>query len=115
MSIQYLEKERIFCLHTPNTTYLLGIVAQEGFLGHLYYGKRLLDVSGAQYLLRLEEPPFVPEKNDRDRSSFMDCFPFEYSSHGVGDFRESSIQIRTASGISGRAAFRSARQRAMRP
>ncbi len=98
MSIQYLEKERIFCLHTPNTSYLLGIVAQEGFLGHLYYGKRLLDVSGAQYLLKLEEPPFVPEKNDRDRSSFMDCFPFEYSSHGVGDFRESSIKIRTAKG-----------------
>ena len=98
MSIKYIEKERIFCLNTPNSTYLLGIVGQEGFLGHVYYGKRLLDVSGAQYLLRLEEPPFVPEKNDRDRSSFMDCFPFEYSSHGVGDFRESSIKIRTAGG-----------------
>lgn len=100
MSIQYYEKERIFALHTPNTTYLLGIAAQEGFLGHLYYGKRLSGICGAAALLRLEESPFVPEKNDRDRVSFFDAFPFEYSSHGVGDFRESSICIRDEDGHS---------------
>ena len=100
MSIRYLEKDRIFWLDTPNTTYLLGIVAQEGFLGHLYYGKRLETITGARELFRVTEPPFVPEKNDRDRSSFFDAFPFEYSSHGVGDFRESSLRIRTKSGHS---------------
>ena len=98
MSIRYLEKERIFWLDTPNTTYLIGIVAQEGFLGHLYYGKKLEDVTGAETLLRTSEPPYVPEKNDRDRSSFFDAFPFEYASHGVGDFRESSLKIRTGRG-----------------
>ncbi len=98
MGIRYLEEERIFKLDTPNTTYLLGVVAKEGFLGHLYYGKKLEDVTGAGYLSRVEEPPFVPEKNDRDRSSFFDAFPFEYSSHGVGDFRESSLKIRTMAG-----------------
>ena len=100
MSIRYLEKDRIFWLDTPNTTYLLGIVAQEGFLGHLYYGKRLEAITGAQELLRVNEPPFVPEKNDRDRGSFFDAFPFEYSSHGVGDYRESSLRIRTKGGHS---------------
>lgn len=101
MSIQYLEQERIFKLDTPNTTYLMGIVAREGFLGHLYYGRKLQNVTGVTELYRVNEPPFVPEKNDRDRSSFFDAFPFEYSSHGVGDFRESSIRVRTAGGHAG--------------
>lgn len=100
MGIQYFEKERIFQLNTPNTTYLLGIAAKEGFLGHLYYGQRLDDLSGAEELLRLNENPFVPEVNDRDRVSFFDAFPFEYSAHGVGDYRESSIRVKDAGGHS---------------
>ena len=100
MSIRYLEEEKIFWLDTPGTTYLIGIIAKEGFLGHLYYGKKLRDVTGATALARIDEPPFVPEKNDRDRSSFFDAFPFEYSSHGVGDFRESSIRVKTTGGHS---------------
>lgn len=93
MSICYLEKERLFWLDTPHSTYLIGIAAKEGFLGHVYYGQKLSDVSGALSLLRLSEPPFTPDVNDRDRSSFFDAFPFEYSSNGVGDFRESSLRI----------------------
>lgn len=100
MSIEYFEKDRIFKLDTPNTTYLLGIAAQEGFVGHIYYGKKLAGIRGAEELMRLEENPFVPEKNDRDRVSFFDAFPFEYSSHGVGDFRESSIRVRDGAGHS---------------
>lgn len=101
MSIQYLEEERIFCLNTPGSTYLMGIAAQEGFLGHLYYGTRLSDITGTQELFRTGEAPFVPEKNERDRGSFLDKFPFEYSFHGVGDFRESSIRVRTQGGQTG--------------
>ena len=101
MSIQYLEKERVFCLNTPGSTYLMGIAAQEGFLGHLYYGTKLEDITGAVELFRTQESPYVPEKNERDRGSFMDKFPFEYSSHGVGDFRESSIRVRTMGGQTG--------------
>lgn len=101
MGIQYLENEKIFWLDTPNTTYLIGIIGEEGFLGHLYYGRKLKDVTGVLSLARVEEPPFLPEKNDRDRSSFFDAFPFEYSSNGVGDFRESSLKIRTTAGHDG--------------
>ncbi|MBR6478034.1 MAG: alpha-galactosidase [Lachnospiraceae bacterium] len=101
MGIRYLEKERIFWLDTPNTTYLMELVSAEGFLGHLYYGKRLVSVEGAGLLGRTQEPPFLPEDNDRDRSSFFDAFPFEYSSNGVGDFRSSSIKAKTAAGHDG--------------
>ena len=41
MNITYFEKERIFKLDTPNTSYVLGIVDEENFIGHIYYGKRL--------------------------------------------------------------------------
>ena len=98
MSIRYLEEERIFWLDTPNTTYLIGLASSEGFLGHVYYGPRLNDISGAMSLLRLEEPPFTPDVNDRDRSSFFDAYPFEYASNQVGDFRESSLSVRTKEG-----------------
>ena len=54
--ITYHEQERIFKLDTPNTSYLIGIVDEENFIGHIYYGKRLKDAD-ASYLLRTEEPP----------------------------------------------------------
>ena len=74
--ITYNEKERVFKLDTPNTTYMIGIVDEENFVGHIYYGRRLRDADAA-YLMRTGEPPFVPSQNDRERCSFYDCFPFE--------------------------------------
>ena len=97
MGVTYDEKERIFKLDTPNTSYILGVVDEEGFLGHIYYGKKLKD-SNVSYLLRTQEPPFVPSKNNRERCSFYDTFPFEYPTGGVGDYRESAISIRTEQG-----------------
>jgi alpha-galactosidase len=97
MGIQYFEQERIFKLDTKNTSYLIGIVDEEKFVGHVYYGKKL-DDHNVDYLMRIHEAPFVPSKNNRDRLSFYDSFPFEYSTHGIGDFREDSIAIETKSG-----------------
>ena len=77
MGISYLEKQKLFKLDTPNTTYMIGIVDAEGFLGHVYYGRRIQEAQGAEEFLRTLEGPFTPEKNSRDRSSFMDCFPWE--------------------------------------
>ena len=98
MGIVYLEKERLFKLDTPHTTYIIGIVGEEGFLGHAYYGKTIKDAQGASALMRIYENPFTPDTNARDRLSFMDCFPTEYSGHGVGDYRESSIRVTTKGG-----------------
>lgn len=97
MSVQYFEKERTFKLDTPNSSYLIGIVDEENFVGHIYYGKRL-DSHELTYLLRTEEPPFVPGKNNRDRLSFLDSCPMEYPTHGLGDFREDAVSVRTAGG-----------------
>lgn len=40
----------------------------------------------------------VPSENERERCSFYDTFPSEYSGNGVGDYRESSIAVRTQAG-----------------
>lgn len=97
MGIVYYEQDRIFKLDTLHTSYLIGIVDQEGFLGHIYYGKRVLG-HDLGYLLRTDEPPFVPSRNERDRLSFLDKFPMEYPTHGIGDYREAALRVRSAEG-----------------
>lgn len=87
MGIKYFEKNRVFKLDAKDTSYVIGIVDKENFLGHVYFGKKVID-ENINYLMRLEEAPFYPTKNNRDRVSFYDSFPHEYSMQGIGDFRE---------------------------
>ncbi|MBO6239596.1 MAG: alpha-galactosidase [Butyrivibrio sp.] len=92
MDIRYIEENRLFVLETENTSYIMGIVDEEGFLGHFYYGDRI-DPRDSSYVLNLIEPEYTPGTNGRDRSSFLDRFPFEYSGSNVGDYRNDSINI----------------------
>lgn len=96
-AIHYYEKERVFKLDTPHTSYLIGIVDEEKFLGHIYYGAKITDYD-VRALMRTGEAPFVPSQNNRDRSSFLDAFPMEYPGHGVGDYRESAISVSDKNG-----------------
>ena len=97
MSIRYDEANRIFELDTRNTSYRIGIVDEEGFVGHIYYGQKIRPQKCDQFL-RTCEAPFVPSKNNRERCSFMDTFSTEYSGNGIGDYRESCIAVKTANG-----------------
>lgn len=97
MGIIYHDPDRIFKLDTPNNSYLIGVVDEENFLGHIYYGKKISDYDVA-YLLRTQESPFIPSRNNRNRISFLDAFPMEYSTHGIGDYREGALRIRTKGG-----------------
>ena len=97
MGITYFEQERIFKLDTKNTSYVIGIVDKEGFVGHAYYGKKLGD-DALSYLMRIYESAGTPETNARDRLSFYDAFPMEYPTHGIGDFRESAVRVEDAAG-----------------
>lgn len=100
MSITYYESERVFKLDTPNTSYLIGIVDKENFVGHIYYGKRLME-HALTYLLRTDENPKVPSENNRERLSFYDCFPMEYPTQGIGDYRMNCLQVRSNTGHRG--------------
>ena len=100
MAIQFHEKEQLFKLDTENTSYVIGIVDEEKFLGHIYSGAKLKDFH-VEYLMRIHESPLVPSQNNRDRVSFLDSFPMEYPAYGLGDYRESCISIRTLGGNTG--------------
>ena len=97
MAIKYNEKSKSFQLDTKAASYVIGIVDAEGFVGHAYFGKKLGD-DDVTYLMRTEENPFTPERNARDRLSFLDCFPMEYPTGGVGNFRESGVVVRSNGG-----------------
>ncbi len=97
MNITYNERNRVFKLDTAHTSYCIGIVDDENFVGHVYYGRRLADDDLA-YLMRTQEPPFVPSENDRDRLAFLDSFPMEYTGNDLGDHREGTLEVRTLSG-----------------
>lgn len=99
MAIKYYEKENIFKLDTENTTYMLGITS-DGYVGHAYYGG-FIENADSFYLLRTKERPFTPEKLPGEKSSFLDFFPMEYSTGGIGDYRESCLDVRGESGCRG--------------
>lgn len=87
----------IFKLDTVNTSYCIGIVDEERFVGHLYYGALINDADIAG-LTPFSQPPFVPSKNNRDRGSIMDSIPLEYPTMGLGDYREICLGIETMEG-----------------
>ncbi len=99
MAVNYFDNDSIFKLDTDHTTYMIGLTP-EGYVGHVYYGDRLENVDGL-YLLRTEEIPFTPWINPRDKISFLSSFPSEYPTGGIGDFRESCLNIRGAGGSMG--------------
>ena len=100
MNISYNEQNRVFKLDTANTSYCIGIVDEENFVGHIYYGRKLTE-DNLVYLMRTTEPPFVPSQNNRDRTSFLDTFPVEYTGSGLGDYREGTLSVRTVEGHDG--------------
>jgi len=94
--IKFFEEEKVFKIDTLSTSYVMAIV-DDAYLGHVYYGKRI-DDSDLTYLLRLNEMPFIPSNNNRDKLAFMDSFPMEYPSFGVGDLRGSAIMVTSSAG-----------------
>ncbi len=99
MGVKYFADKRIFKLDANNTSYIIGIVDEENFIGHAYFGRRIGDRHfSPESLMRTNENPFVPSKNNRDRLSFYDAFPQEYPTHGIGDFRETCLEIRDVNG-----------------
>ncbi len=80
-----------FKIDTKETSYIIAVADEEGFIGHVYYGPKIEDIP--EYLLRINENPFIPSRNNRDRGSFMDTFPCEFPGNGLGDYREGAIEV----------------------
>ncbi len=95
-----MNKDKLtFKLDTPSTSYIMAVVDGK-FLGHAYYGHRL-EEDDVIYMLRTAENPLTPVVNPAEEASFYDQFAWEYPTGGVGDFRESCLNIRNEFGQTG--------------
>ena len=97
MSITYNEQERVFHLDTPHSSYLIGLVDELGFLGHMYYGRKIPD-SGMHRLMRIDPDHYTPFKDKSGQTGFLEELPTEYPGHDLGDFRESCLRVETEEG-----------------
>ena len=86
------EKEKIFKIDTENTSYVMGVI-DEKYLVHIYYGKKLTGTHLA-YLLDMDKEELSEiHINYGEKLSFLDRLPMEYPTSGMGDFRQSCIEV----------------------
>ena len=99
MAIVIDEKNRLFTLHTKNTTYQMKADSL-GTLLHVYYGKRT-DDSDKSYAICMKGRGFSgsPYEVGKEREPYsLDVLPQEYSCYGTGDYRISALKILNADG-----------------
>ncbi|MEE3467590.1 MAG: alpha-galactosidase [Eubacterium sp.] len=102
MKITFEKKNNTFWIDTAHTTYGIGL-ADGVYPGHIYYGKKFpesgrehFDVVGA---LRIGEMPFSPAQKPGEKVNFLDGFPSEFPCGGIGDYRESAVEITDKNGF----------------
>ena len=97
MPITFDEKRKIFKLDTPDSTYAIGI--REGYLIHLYYGKKIPDDNLLDLPFRGYFATISPKNVHVDDYKFsLDVQPMEYSCNGSGDYRLAALSIKDSMG-----------------
>ena len=98
MSIVFDSETRILKLDTATSSYVIEIYEQ-GYLAHLYYGKKIPDTNLSAFKFRSPFASFSPNNINIDNWKFSpDVCPLEYHGEGAGDFRISAVAIRNADG-----------------
>lgn len=97
--ISFDSKTNSFRLETPNSTYCI-FVNERGYIGHSYYGSKI-GKDDLSYLTRNKEYGFSDSKIFREKGSFMDFFPQELPTDGLGDFREAALAVCDSEGHNG--------------
>ncbi len=97
MPITFDEKRKIFKLDTLDSTYAIGI--REGYLIHLYYGKKIPDDNLLDLPFRGYFATISPKNVHVDDYKFsLDVQPMEYSCNGSGDYRLAALSIKDSLG-----------------
>ncbi len=89
--ISFDSKKNTFRLDTPNSTYCI-FINERGYIGHAYFGSKI-GADDVSYLTRNMEYGFSGNKIFREKGSFLDFFPQELPTEGLGDFRESALAV----------------------
>lgn len=97
--ISFDSKTNSFRLETPNSTYCI-FINERGYIGHSYYGSKI-GKDDLSYLTRNKEYGFSDSKIFREKGSFMDFFPQELPTDGLGDFREAALAVCDSEGHNG--------------
>lgn len=92
MAVYYDSQDKIFTLHTTNTTYQMKVDSY-GYLLHLYYGARTM--GNMEYLLTYVDRGLSgnPYAVGMDRTYSLDALPQEYPTLGTGDYRAHALNI----------------------
>lgn len=99
MAIIIDERNRVFTLHTRNSTYQMKADAQNVLL-HTYYGEKT-DNSDKSLLFYQADRGFSGnphEMGKHDRTYSLDSLLQEYSSFGTGDYRITSLRVQNHDG-----------------
>lgn len=97
MPITFDEKRKIFKLDTLDSTYAIEI--REGYLIHLYYGKKIPDDNLLDLPFRGYFATISPKNVHVDDYKFsLDVQPMEYSCNGSGDYRLAALSIKDSMG-----------------
>ena len=95
MSIIFNEEAKSFKLDAGNTSYVIGIF-DDKFISHVYYGKKIPDTD-VNYLLG-PVTGVAPSKVPGFEVMFLDALPQEYSTIGLGDYRDHCLEVETING-----------------
>ena len=92
MSIYVNEQQKLFTLHTKNSSYQF-FADEHGYLEHLYYGAPIGEAD-MRYMRYFSDCGFSPNPYDlRGQRQFsLDTLSQEYSGYGCGDFRLNGVQ-----------------------
>lgn len=96
MPIIYDEEKRIFHLQAQDTSYLFQIV-QDGYLAHLYWGKKIRSIDPSTKIF-FQARPFSPNPDPKDTHFSFDTLPQEYPGYGRSDFRSPAYHVQLANG-----------------
>ena len=97
MAILYDPLSRIFHLQSKDVSYALGIV-KEGYLAHLYWGKKINGALSSRLLGSTWRPSFSPTPYSEDETFSLDTLPQEYPAYGTSDFRSPAYQVQLTNG-----------------
>ncbi len=97
MPITFDKERKIFKLDTLDSTYAIGI--RDGYLIHLYYGKKIPDDNLLNMPFRGYFATISPKNVNVDDYKFsLDVQPMEYSCNGSGDYRLAALSIKDSMG-----------------
>lgn len=97
MGIVFDASNRVFHLQAKETSYLVHIL-NEGYLAHLYWGRRLNSVNVSNVLVLRGRSSFSPKPEPANRELSLDTLPQEYPGYGNSDMRSPAFQIQMENG-----------------